>query len=112
MGVEDALVIAEVLGMVQAAGSHISTSQAVAGALQAYSTTRMERSQWLVRASRQAGDIYQWRHPVAGKNAEKCATEFGALARKIWDFNVDDMVADAKRHCHNLLLTETQSQVS
>jgi salicylate hydroxylase len=104
MGVEDALVLSEALSTAFGGDTaDTSTLQAISAALEAYSIARMERSQWLVQTSREAGDIYQWRHPVAGRDTAKCEKEFGTRARNVWDFDVDKMVTDAKRQCRNLI---------
>jgi salicylate hydroxylase len=103
MGVEDALVLAELLAHVQDMDMDMSVPVAAArpraleAALQAYSAVRMERSQWVVQSSRAQGDILQWRHPDTGADAAKIKAEFERRTRKIWDFDVDAMVAEAKR---------------
>ncbi|KAI0198026.1 hypothetical protein F4808DRAFT_452250 [Astrocystis sublimbata] len=103
MGVEDALVLAETLTTALKAGATPDKRAAISTALQAYSSVRMERSQWLVQASREAGNIYQWRHPVAGREAAKCEAAYKPLARKVWDFSVDEMIGDARATCQNML---------
>jgi salicylate hydroxylase len=101
MGVEDALVICELLDMVQArmgdGASAQSNKLAIEKALQAYSQSRIPRSQWQVRSSREMGEMYQWRHEQTGRDVEKCRTELEEATRKVWDFNVDNMVAEAKK---------------
>lgn len=104
MGVEDALVLGELLDQVQ----HLGVSarpRALKAALQAFSAVRLERSQWLVQSSRDMGDIYEWRYPTTGKDSAKCKAEFERRARKIWDFDVDSMVAESKREYEGQLST-------
>lgn len=103
MGVEDALVLAELLDQVQ--GLPLSERSGVLpAALQAFSAVRLERSQWLVQSSRDMGDIYEWRYPTTGSDNAKCKAEFERRARKIWDFDVDGMIAESKREYEGGLL--------
>lgn len=99
MGVEDALVLGELLARVQedVSAAAAARPRSVAAALQAFSAVRMERSQWLVQSSRDMGDIYEWRYPGTGEDSAKCKAEFERRARKIWDFDVDGMVTEANK---------------
>lgn len=96
MGVEDALVLAELLARVQA-GPIEGRPWQLAAALQAYSGVRIERTQWLVQSSREMGDIYEWRYPPTGKDGAKIQAEFSQRARKIWDFDVNVMLDEARK---------------
>lgn len=109
MGVEDALVICEVLDTVQERmGSERSSAQsnrlAIEKALQAYSQSRIPRSQWQVRSSREMGEMYQWRHEETGRDIQKCRTKLETATQKVWDFDVSNMVIEAKSKVVNLLL--------
>lgn len=98
MGVEDALVLATTLDL---ALDHIneeganSRKKAISAAFQAYSTVRLERSQWLMQGSRDIGDLYQWRNPKTGRDSLKCKAELVEHQRRIWDFDVNEMVTEA-----------------
>ncbi|KAF5573778.1 salicylate 1-monooxygenase [Fusarium subglutinans] len=98
MGVEDALVLATTLDLaldhINEEGAQTSI-KAISAAFQAYSTVRLVRSQWLVQGSRDIGDLYQWRNPKTGRNSHKCKDELVEHQRRIWDFNVNDMVTEA-----------------
>ncbi|KAJ5730544.1 uncharacterized protein N7483_005052 [Penicillium malachiteum] len=96
MGVEDALVLAELLTRVDA-GPTPNIQRNLRTALQTYSSVRIERSQWLVKSSREMGDIYEWRYPASGDDGDKCKAEFERRSQVIWDFDVDGMVTDAKK---------------
>ncbi|EAQ86391.1 hypothetical protein CHGG_07644 [Chaetomium globosum CBS 148.51] len=99
MGIEDALVLVELLAQVRdqnEAGAGAGPP-ALTAALKTFSTVRMERTHWLVQSSRDMGNIYQWRYPDTGRDSAKIKAEFERRARKIWDFDVDGMVADAKK---------------
>jgi salicylate hydroxylase len=101
MGVEDALVLAELLEHVQSLPVS-ARPRSLAAALQAFSAVRIERSQWLVQSSRDMGDIYEWRYSDTGGDSAKCKAEFERRARKIWDFDVDAMVAESKKEYEKL----------
>ncbi|KAJ5621534.1 hypothetical protein N7528_006317 [Penicillium herquei] len=96
MGVEDALALVEVLACVDA-GSRTTRKRNIEIALQTYSAVRIERSQWLVKSSREMGDVYEWRYPASGDDGEKCKAEFEKRSQVIWDFDVDGMVHNAKK---------------
>lgn len=95
MGVEDALVLVTVLNKAREQAGRFGKPRVVKAALQAYSSVRLVRSQWLVSSSRDMGDIYQWRYPTSGRDAANIKSEIESRSRKIWDFNVDGMMAEA-----------------
>ncbi|KAL9619495.1 MAG: hypothetical protein Q9160_005858 [Pyrenula sp. 1 TL-2023] len=96
MGVEDSLVLAELLADA-GAGSTQERPQRIAAALRAYSDVRLGRTQWLVQSSRDMGDMYQWRYPLTGKDAVKIKAQFLERQRKLWDFDVNAMVGTARK---------------
>ncbi|KAI0124995.1 putative salicylate hydroxylase [Xylariales sp. AK1849] len=110
MGVEDAVVLCEVLDVAQTnlrvslnlsdelgAQENVTLRRlAVERALHAYSVTRKERSQWLVRSSREMGEMYQWRHGPTGRDSQRCHDKLEQASRKLWDFSVDEMIVDAR----------------
>lgn len=100
MGVEDALVLAELLASVQA-GSGKGRPRQIEAALQAYSDVRIERTQWIVKSSREMGDIYEWRYSLTGMDAAKIQAEFSQRAKKIWDFDVNAMLDEAHKGFKN-----------
>ena len=102
MGVEDALVLATTLDTAVAKirdGTASSKAKAVTAAFEAFSAVRMERSQWLVRSSREMGDIYMWKYEPVGSDAAKCKAEFERRFKIIYDFDVNKMVAEAQNEC-------------
>ncbi|RDW57707.1 hypothetical protein BP5796_12508 [Coleophoma crateriformis] len=103
MGVEDALVVVSVLEKALSNISGLSKAEAVTAALQAYSTVRLERSQWLVSSSRDMGEIYQWRYSATGSDPMKIKAEIETRSRKIWDYDVDQMLAEAEGECERRL---------
>ncbi|KAM0186530.1 hypothetical protein ACHAPQ_011914 [Fusarium lateritium] len=97
MGVEDALVLAVALDLamdtIQEEGVNMK-AEGIAAAFASYNAVRLERSQWLVQGSRDIGDLYQWRNASTGRDALKCQAELERHQRKIWDFNVSEMVTN------------------
>jgi salicylate hydroxylase len=107
MGVEDALVLCEVLAeakdRLSISESALTTNRlAVEQALKAYSSVRMERSQWLVRSSREMGEMYQWRYGPTGRDSERCQAKLEKASQKLWDFSVEEMVLDARKRATTL----------
>lgn len=95
MGVEDALVLADLLARVET-GPLEGRPRRLEAALRAYSEVRMGRSQWLVHSSREIGEMYEFRYVPAGRDKAKFKVEFETRTRKIWDFDVDAMVDQAR----------------
>ena len=105
MGVEDALVLCEVLdtaennirsGGLSQEKSVLARRSTVERALKAYSETRKERAQWLVRSSREMGEMYQWRYGPTGRDYQRCHDKLDKASRRLWDFSVEGMVTDAR----------------
>ncbi|KAL4738030.1 hypothetical protein BDV11DRAFT_216254 [Aspergillus similis] len=96
MGVEDALVLAELLEKVQSGSTDEERKKNIELALKTYSDVRIERSQWLVKSSREMGDLYEWRYEGIGSDGLKCKAEWERRSRVIWDFDVQSMVDEAK----------------
>lgn len=98
MGVEDALAVCEVLDVVNTSTGESGAGKqlAVERALRAFSDTRMERSQWLVRSSREMGEMYQWRYGPTGRDAQRCHAKLEEASRKVSEFSVEGMVHEAR----------------
>lgn len=103
IGVEDALAISEVLDVVRAhnfdessSSSQGQVSAALRRALQAFSQARMERGQWVVRSSREMGQMYQWRYGPTGRDPEKSKLKLERASQKIWDYDVGAMVTSVR----------------
>ncbi|KAI1205131.1 FAD/NAD(P)-binding domain-containing protein [Annulohypoxylon truncatum] len=99
-GVEDALALATALGLVMEetpiptrAGKR---QEAIAAALAAYNDVRYARTQWLVRSSRETGDIYEWMYAGSGSDPAKMRAEIAARQKVIWDFDVAEMVEQTR----------------
>ena len=105
-GVEDALALSTVMEEVTTTlrkGERVSKSAALTAAFEAYDVARRERSQWLVRSSRTVGNTYEWAHPDCGSDPEKCLKEIEWRAHKIWYFDIDTMLRDARSAFHKLI---------
>ncbi|OGM44268.1 salicylate 1-monooxygenase SalA, partial [Aspergillus bombycis] len=91
IGIEDALALTVLLDMVQ---SRIKTpggrkAAALQAAFAAFSTVRRDRSQWLVRSSREACEIYEWNDLRCGSDMDKGYAEIKRRSHKIWHFDID-----------------------
>ena len=90
--IEDASVLAAFIKAVGTADS--GKTGRLRAALDTYNTVRLERAQWLVESSRFVGEIYEWQDPRIGRDAEKCGREIDSRSHKIWDYDVDKMMAE------------------
>ncbi|KAF3055965.1 Salicylate hydroxylase [Daldinia childiae] len=97
-GVEDALalgtVIQEAITTLKAGGA--SKEAVLSASFRAYDAARRERAQWLVRSSRQVCKTYEWANPDCGDDPELCLKDIEWRAHKIWYFDIDGMIRDAK----------------
>lgn len=78
-------------------------TKAIRAAFQAFNEVRYERTQWLVRSSRETGDIYEWMYPESADDSVKCKTELDERFMVIWDFDVDRMVGQTRSAYYRLL---------
>jgi salicylate hydroxylase len=98
MGLEDAAVLAILIARAEKFESlrqrGVSRQSLLEAALEVYNDIRYDRTQWLVRNTREAGDMYNWQHP-SGRDGQKFGQEITAKLNKIWDFDVEDMLDTA-----------------
>ncbi|KAJ0416958.1 hypothetical protein BJY00DRAFT_316370 [Aspergillus carlsbadensis] len=97
IGVEDALALCVVLEraaeeMSSGKGGSLSKAEVLERALRVYSDVRLERSQWLVRSSREVCDVYEW-ISECGRDMDKGFEDVKARSHKIWYFDIDEMIA-------------------
>jgi salicylate hydroxylase len=92
--IEDGAVLAQLLDR---AGSSIGIdrSRAIHAALETYDAVRRERAQWLVQSSRFVGEMYEWRDETIGDDPGRCVEEIEWRSRKIWDYDVEEMMSQA-----------------
>ena len=63
----------------------------------AYNKVRIERAQWLVDTSRYVGRMYEWQDPVVGKDLDKVAKEIDWRSKKIWYYDIEEMLKEAQQ---------------
>lgn len=98
--IEDGAVLAELM---RTAAGIPERRGVVLAAMQAYEDIRLERAQWLVESSRIVGKMYQGQDDKVGGDLIKCAEEIEWRSRRIWDYDVDQMVAQASDRFDELL---------
>lgn len=107
IGVEDALALSILLE--KAVGDIMSGSRSkgttLGAALQAFSNVRHERSQWLVRSSREVCETYEWINPECWGDMAKGFEDVKERSHKIWYFDIEGMVEELTREYH----TESQN---
>lgn len=107
-GIEDALLLAELIqavrddgGLVAAdggGGGHQRTVWArLATAFEVYTDARYERTQWLVKHTRDAVDLFQWRDRDLSRNPDDFGKEITWRFHKIWNYGADQMVDDTRQ---------------
>jgi salicylate hydroxylase len=87
MCLEDAYVMAEVLG-------EVTDASQLTAAFHAYDAIRRPRSQKLVQESRASGRLYEFEDPECGSDTEKLRNKLLTRNNWIWDI---DLLAEAKR---------------
>lgn len=97
IGIEDALALCVLLDRVQK--DHIAQGCSdrwalVETAFSVFNDVRYERSQWLVRSSREACDIYEWIDPACGQDMTKGHEEITRRSHKIWYFDIEAMLKE------------------
>lgn len=96
-GMEDALVLAELLRTVNEASDQRFRAQMCRDLLKVYNDERYDRTQWLVRQTRVACDLFQWRDPDVGSDSEKFSREITRIFHQIWTFDIEGSAKDAVR---------------
>ncbi|KAL3462081.1 hypothetical protein BJX64DRAFT_288624 [Aspergillus heterothallicus] len=100
IGVEDALALCTVLncaaekisnakfGVMEGKGK----AEVLERALRVFSEVRLERSQWLVRSSREVCDVYEWVSERCGSDMDKGLEDVKARSHRIWYFDIEEMI--------------------
>lgn len=108
-GIEDGLALATVLEQAMetlrrhgeqrenqtTAKEKLRKGDIVTAAFLAYDAVRRERTQWLVRSSREVSQTYEWANPACGPDPDKCLEDIRWRAHKIWYFDIGGMISDA-----------------
>jgi len=89
MGIEDALVLSELLdGAARGVGS-------VERALEVYNELRYARTQAVVKATRRACLLFHWQVEEVGSDGVKFGKEITPMFHKVWEYDVEKVVEDA-----------------
>ena len=98
LGIEDALVLAELMQAV----AKVYDDDGVQGrratverALAAYNAVRYDRTQAVVRATRKACLLFHWQVAEVGDDGEKFGKAITPMFHKVWEYDVEGMVKDA-----------------
>ena len=92
MCVEDAAVMIELLADPKV---HEAGYKGIEAAFATFNDCRKERGQWLVQSSRREGDLYEWRAEGVMDDVGKIEAESTERCHKIWDAQIETMVAEA-----------------
>ncbi|AEO67350.1 ec041526-734b-460a-a8ee-9da8ae60d6b1 [Thermothielavioides terrestris] len=106
MGIEDALVLSELLAAVDGKVTGGGTGDGgdererekgrwVSAALEAYNAVLYERTQGVVRATREACDLFQWKDPAVATDPRQFGDRITALFHSVWEYDVAGMVEEA-----------------
>ncbi|KAK4238330.1 salicylate hydroxylase [Achaetomium macrosporum] len=101
MGIEDALVLSELLLGAQLYYDNHSSGGGdvmlgIEKALAIYSDVRYARTQEVVSATREACDLFQWKDGLkVGRDPERFAREVTRLFHGVWAYDLDGMVTEA-----------------
>ncbi|KAL3446458.1 hypothetical protein BJX65DRAFT_318559 [Aspergillus insuetus] len=106
MGVEDAAVLAATLETAlntPSTGTAGEKTAAITAAFRAFTALRLERSQMVVRYSREVGEMCMWQDEEVGRDPKRCFEEIWRRYCDVWEFDVQDMVDGARKECRRLL---------
>ncbi|CAG8886453.1 unnamed protein product [Penicillium egyptiacum] len=99
--VEDATVLAQLLlaadeytKSYDVGNGGITKPNLVRTALETYNSIRLERAHSLVKTSRHIGEIYEGQNADVGLNSKKCAEEIDWRCRKVWHYDIDEMMRE------------------
>jgi salicylate hydroxylase len=106
-GIEDALLLAELVqavrdgtgggGAGQGDEETTTVGARMAAALEVYSDMRHGRTQWLVKHTRDAVDLFQWKDRDLSRSADGFGREITWRFHEIWHYDVDKMVEEARQ---------------
>ncbi|KAK4643903.1 hypothetical protein QC761_300080 [Podospora bellae-mahoneyi] len=93
LGIEDAYFLATLLSHLNDKLGTGSTSAkderaTVEAALKGYNDARFDRTQWVVQATREAVDLFQWQDQRVGNDKVKFGEEISAKFERIWNYDV------------------------
>lgn len=97
-GIEDACLLADLLKAVQdeQANAAVPVVQSLEAAFSAFSQVRHERTQWLVRETRNTVDLFEWEDPVASKDPDIFGREITWRFHKVWHYDIAKMLEEGR----------------
>lgn len=96
--IEDAAVLACLL-----ADPQVKETRQLETVFAVYDAHRRERTQWLVRSSRRAGNLYEWLSKDVGRDLTKMERELNERLGHIWNFDLEDSMREATKDLHRRL---------
>lgn len=106
LAIEDSAVFAELL-----ADDHVQSAQDLEAAFAAFNEVRKDRGQWLIKASRRAGDLYEWRADGVGKDFKKIEDEINVSNAVIAEADVRGMCNEATAALAKILGVQQKAQL-
>lgn len=106
MAIEDSAVLAELL-----ADDRVQTASEIEAVFATFNQVRKDRGQWLVKASRRAGDLYEWRAECIGKDFKKIEDEINRSNAVIAEVNVRQLCNEAISVLSSKLANTTRAQL-
>ncbi len=97
LGIEDALALSTLFETVQAKAvgkSKEDRDNLIREALLVYNDLRYERTQSVVKSTRVACDLFQWKDARYGKDPEKFGPQITEMFQSIWNYDIDLMVRE------------------
>lgn len=96
--IEDVAVLASLL-----ADPQVQSINQLESVFAVYDAHRRERTQWLVRSSRRAGNMYEGLAQDVGRDFVKMERELVDRLGHIWNLDLDDLVREATKDLHRRL---------
>ena len=103
LAIEDSGILAELL-----AYEHVRSIKDLEVTFDTFNEVRKERGQWLVKASRRAGDLYEWLAEGVGKDFAKIKQEIDESNAVIANASVRQMCDQAGKVLASRLVAERQ----
>jgi salicylate hydroxylase len=91
MSIEDVAVLATLL-----ADESLRGPEDLGAVFKAYGVSRRPRTQWLVRSSRRAADLYEWRDAEVGRDYEGILREMNERQAYIWNIDMQAELDSAR----------------
>lgn len=103
-GIEDACLLADLLKAVQEEQTNgVPSSQSLEAAFAVFSDVRHDRTQWLVRETRNTVDLFQWKDPLASKDPDIFGKEITRRFHTIWYYDMERMLQEGRSKFAELL---------